>query len=235
MKKNFLMKALVCLFTVVAISSCSKDENDDDENGGNIGNTITATVENGSSYNEKINAAKVEFEYQRDDGKWDYYVAATAPYSNSSFTLQLPENVSDTYLKTFDDDDDDNEFPEGVTVSNRNVKRGQALIGAYKGDHRVGYFYFATGITDMDWSSNLIYANGDVNITGSHTETYNRDSNGVTHVETYIDRYNVYIKKGWNMVYETWKESGNTYEHETTTTAFSSGKWWCYYYSTSED
>jgi hypothetical protein len=44
--------ALVCLFTVVAISSCKKDDDDENENGGNgiiQNNTITATVVNGLS------------------------------------------------------------------------------------------------------------------------------------------------------------------------------------------
>jgi hypothetical protein len=225
MKRNFLMMALVCLFTVVAISSCKKDDDDD----GSIGNTLTVTVENGSSLNEKIDAVKVEIEYGKlSSYDWDTYEATNAPYSNGGFTLTLPETVSDTYLEAFDAGD----FEEGITVSNFNVKTGYAYIEAYKADDNTGFFYHGTGTADEDWEGELVYSNGDVSITGSYTDTYDwEDSDGV-HTETYTEKYNVHLKKGWNRVYEKDTEKGNnTYEEETTTTVPSGAKWYYFDYS----
>jgi hypothetical protein len=217
MKRNFLMMALVCLFTVVAISSCKKD--DDDENNGGIGNTLTVTVENGSSLNGKIDNVKLEIEYATSNYGLDTYVAASAPYSNGGFTLNLPETVSDTYLIAFDADD-----LGDAKVSNFNVKTGSAYLIAYKADDDAGYFYHGTS----DWESMLMYSTDDVSVTGSYTHSDSwTDSDGVTYTETITEKYRVYLKKGWNIVYEKYTEKGNnTYEAEITTTAPSGVKWY---------
>jgi hypothetical protein len=227
MKKNFLMMAFVCLFIGVTISSCKKDDKED-ENNGSIGNTLTVTVENGSSLNGKIDAVKAKIDYEKSNGGWDEYIAASAPYSNGGFTLQLPETVSDTYLGAFDTD----EIPDGVTVSNLNAKIGWGYIEAYKEDENVGYFYLGTGTTDADWEGELIYSNGDVNITGTETDVYSWESDGETYTETETNKYSMYLKNGWNIVYEKWTEKGNnTEEYELTTTAPSGAKWYYYDYS----
>jgi hypothetical protein len=224
MKRNFLMMALVCLFTVVAISSCKKD--DDDENNGGIGNTLTVTVENGSSLNGKIDNVKLEIGYELlSSYGWGYYEVASAPYSNGGFTLNLSETVDDTYLEAFDTDDLD----DGVKVSNPNVKTGYAEIEAYKADYSTGCFYHGTN----DWESELMYANGDVSVTGSYTDTETwEDSVGGTITETLTEKCNIHLKKGWNIMYYKGTEKGNnTYEVETTTTAPSGAKWYYVDYS----
>jgi hypothetical protein len=299
MKKNFLMMAFVCLFTVVAISSCDKDKEDkkdpvevtgvtlnkaeltlnvgssetltatvepDDADNKTVtwttsdstkvkvtvnglvtavakgSSTVTATagsksdectvtvtndtiitaiVENGSSLNGKVDTVKAESEYEKSNEDWDYYLFASAPYSNGGFTLKLPKDVSDLYLSALSEA----EFPDSITVSNRNVKVGQVDLSAYMSNYQTGAFYHGT----IDWFSVLMYANGDVSITGSHTytETYDLDGDDLPETYTYIEKDNVHLKKGWNMVYmrETVKEN-NTYEDEVTTTVPSDAKWY---------
>jgi hypothetical protein len=302
MKKNFLMMALVCLFTVVAVSSCEKDDKEKDaiavtevtlnettltlavdssatltatvkpdeaddktvtwttsdstkvtvangivtavakgtatitataaggksatctvtvtSSSSNIEGILTVTVEDGSSFNGKIDSVKVGIYGEEEDS---YYVMTSAPYSNGGFTLNLPETVSDTYLSELGD------LGDSITVSNLEVKGAIVNIRAYKADDDIGRFYHGTGTADEDWESDLMYSNSDVSITGSDTSTSNwEDSDGV-HTDTYIKKYNVHLKKGWNIVYSRETEKGNnTHEEEKTTIAPSDAKW---YYS----
>ncbi|MDR2287162.1 MAG: Ig-like domain-containing protein [Prevotellaceae bacterium] len=306
MKKFYFKMALVCLFTVVAISSCKNDEKDPVEVTGvtlnkteltlNVGSsetltatvmpndadnktvtwttsdstkvkvtvnglvtavakgsakivasagsksdecavtvtadtTITATVENGSSFNGEVDTVKAEIEYIKSNGRWDDYMLASAPYSNGGFTLKLPKEVSDLYLNALSE----GEIPDSITVSNRNVKIGQVFLNAYESNYQVGNFYHGTA----DWEGFLIYANGNVSVTGSntYTEINDFDGDGVPdETYTYTEKDNVHLKKGWNMVYtrETEKEN-NTYEYEMTTTAPSDAKWYFYFYDSLSD
>ncbi|MDR1584027.1 MAG: hypothetical protein LBS55_12375 [Prevotellaceae bacterium] len=220
MKRNFLMMAFVSLFTVVAISSCNKDDDDDGKEGGNIDNTITATVEHGNSYNGKIDSVKAKIYPPKKNSYLVTLVAASTNYSNGGFTLKLPETVSDTYLSAFDDD---NFYVDnGITISNRNVKISQTYIEAYKANDVVGEFYYGTA--DWYWYGRPTYSNGDVSITGSMTEEHNSDGDGdgVDETHTYTTKFNIHLKKGWNMVYGKEGE----YEEEYTTTAPSGAKWY---------
>ncbi|MDR1680341.1 MAG: hypothetical protein LBS12_00955 [Prevotellaceae bacterium] len=214
MKKNFLMTALVSLFTVVAISSCNKDDDDDDQGGG-IDNTITATVENGSSLNGKIDL--VEVVVYRENGI--SHAVASAPYSNGGFTLTLPETVGDMYLDAFED------MPVTMTVSDYNVKTSQADIRASKAGVKTGWFYHGT----PEWAGILIYSTGDVSVTGTSTDTYTYDANedGVNETYTEIWKYDVQLKKGWNMMYIKEIEKGNnTIECENNSIVPSGAKWY---------
>jgi hypothetical protein len=212
MKRNFFMMAFVSLFTVVALCSCNKDE--DDENGAIPNNTITAVVENGASYNSEIDLVKAIVYSERDDRET---TLASAPYSNGGFTLNLPASLDAQYLNAFE------EVPKGVTISNPNAKIGGANLEAYnKEDSYTGYFYQATG----DWRGLLIYVDGNLSISGNYTETETYDEETYTHTEKYN---NCNLKKGWNMIYikET-EKTGNSYEYEYTTQAPAGVKWHFY-------
>jgi hypothetical protein len=226
MTRNLLKMAFVCLFTVVAISSCKKD--DDDENGGNgviKNNTITAKVVDGLSLDGKVYVVKAEVEYENSNGREVTYVAANTNYINGGFTLKLPENVSDAYLTSLSSDEF--YFPDGITVSNRNVKIGtydndydHATLAAYDmSNNMVGRFDHCTA---NSWSV-LLYANGDVSITGSYTKNYT-NWEGITYTYTFIS--NIHLKKGWNMLYEKQTKNGNNTTYESTTTAPSDAEWW---------
>jgi hypothetical protein len=205
MKRNYLKMAFVCLFTVVAICSCKKD--DDDETGGDSSikdNTFTVVVENGNSYNELIDVVKLELDEVQNSSTVKYSALASAEYKNGGFTLTLPASVSSQYLEPLDDS------PDGVTVSNRNVKFAWINLSAYKSDSDIGYFYVKSG----DWKGGLMYADSNVSITGTETESDEKD--------TYTTRYSMNLKKGWNIVYT----KGNNRIYEITTTAPAGAKWY---------
>ena len=107
--KKYLMMAFVSLFAVAALSSCDKgkDEKNDDDGGGTntviVNNTITATVESGSSYSWNIETVKAlvvtEDEHDPETGYHHVgYEAATSPYTNGGFTLNLSPTVNSSYL-----------------------------------------------------------------------------------------------------------------------------------------
>jgi hypothetical protein len=208
MKTNYFKMAFVGLFAVVALCSCSKDEDDNSssDNGGNgeiQNNTLTVSIENGASYSEKIDFVKV---------MCDGITLASAPYNDGNFTLNLPPSVSDQYLEALFD-----EIPQGITLSNPDVKGAYALLIAYKSDAETGFLYLEAG----GWEGEgLIYANGDVSIAGSYTETEDG--------ETYTFRFNnCNLKKGWNTRYvKTVQKGDNSYESEFTTQVSEEAKWY---------
>jgi hypothetical protein len=168
-------------------------------------NTITATVENGNNYNGIIDTVIMSM---IDYGDIRKAAVANAPYRNGGFTLRLQETVSDTYLVLFEEDD----FLDGVTVSNPDVKTGIAWIFAYNysGEY-LGEFIYRSS----DWGSSLMYSNVNVIITG--TETYEDGD---------VTKYNLHLQKGWNRIY--WKESkinGKSVFEETSQAPFGM-KWY---------
>jgi hypothetical protein len=193
-----------------------------DEDGGDgiiKNNTITAKVVNGLSFD--VDFIRLEIGYDKGNDDWDVYVAANAPYVNGGFRLKLPANVNDRYLFPIDEE---GYFPAGITVSHRNVKismwdDGQNLY-AYKANNCVGDIRHGIG----DWGSSQVYANGDVSITGTSTNT---DTNwdDITFVDTFI--FNVHLKKGWNILYMREMSKGNNqYVYEVTTPPPSGADWY---------
>ncbi|MDR2383118.1 MAG: hypothetical protein LBD76_04440 [Prevotellaceae bacterium] len=214
MKRNFFMMVIVCLFTVVALSSCQKDDDDDGIN------TINVVVENGNNYNALIDAVILNV--------WDYSMEQNqtlveTEYKDGGFTINLPESVSSRYLEPLDED-----MPNGITVSNKNVNGGWASFIAFQSDEAVGYFYCRSG----DWIGELMYVDGNSFITGIVTDS--ELDNGVTYTATY--NLNMNLKKGWNMVYEKYSLSSFSYTSEITTTTPANAKWYFesydYYYET---
>jgi hypothetical protein len=201
MKVNYLMKAIVCLFTVVALCSCSKD--DDDDNSGSQtsvikDNTITAKVEGGDNYNDEIDSVKITL-----DG---ISAIAKAEYKNGGFTLKLPETINDSDIYPQYGDES---FPGygKVNVSDPTVKTKSVVINAYNSWEYEGYFVYRTGekdvLTRTDWHGTIVYANGNISITGtfpSGEDTYD---------------YKVNLIKGWNIMYSRVTAEGTKYEYTT--------------------
>jgi hypothetical protein len=189
---------------------------------------ITATVENGSSYNDKIAVVKATIYYDDDDKEKEI---ASAPYGNGGFTLNFPETLDDKYLGNIEDD-----FLDGVTISDPNVKITFVYtIDAYMQDENVGFFY-AVGVfyyeSSDGWETQYLYSNGNVSITGVETDEYKYDYNrdgdyddeyDVAYKDTY--KYNVHLKKGWNILYGKETEKGNN-EYDITTQAPSGTMKW---------
>jgi hypothetical protein len=199
MKKRFFRTAFVCLFAVVALCSCNKDDN----NGNNgstsviVNNTITATVEYGSSYKDKVDSVIAII-----DG--NNYKTANSVYNDGKFTLKLLSPIGDTLLGKFFNDS----IPAGVIESDTTVKTGDVHIHAHKAGKRSGTFYHGT----TEWTSRLVYSNKNVTITGSTT----RD-------DKHTEKYDVNLKKGWNIVYEKDIDKGDS---EITTQMPDNAKWY---------
>jgi hypothetical protein len=201
MRKNYLMMAFVSLFAVVAFSSCNED------NGGTGGgidlndNKITAVVENGASYNSKISLVKVKIDDYGYEWEGGTVIIATTPYINGGFTLNLPESVDVKYLHAMFDEDTP---PEGVTISNPNAKTVSVELEAYnKSGNSVGSVFCSNARPlfdewgnenwDGSWIGFLMYANANVSVIGTYSESYS----GI-----YKERTNVHLTKGWNVVYQ---------------------------------
>jgi hypothetical protein len=175
MKKNFLMIVFAGLFVAAVLCAYNEGGNGGDASNPISGNKITVKVENGDSYNDRIDTVKVEMD--------DYdFVMYSASYANGQFTLELSASVNSKYLDSIP------KFPAGVTVRNANVRIGKAGLIAYKSGRRVGHFFH--GVED-EWEGELLYANGAVSITGSCA-----DDDGDT------ETYGINAKKGWNIAYE---------------------------------
>jgi hypothetical protein len=207
MNRNFLKMAFVSLFAVVALSSCDENE-DENGNNGSIDRTIAAVVENGSAYDAEIDSVKVFIEYY---GDYLETPIALAAYTNGQFTFTLPETVSDEWLSNIADDFGEDRIPNGVTVSDKDVKGVSAWIEAYHDGNRVGNFRYKSEV----WSSYLVYADRKFSLTGSYIE---EDGDAY--------KYNIHLGKGWNRLYskETKKEDG-TWEGESTTIVPAGLKW----------
>jgi hypothetical protein len=220
MKRDYFKMAFVSLFAVVALCSCSKDNDDNNDKAGNSviqNNTISVSVENGASYSGKIDIVKAEIYSESDN---EYVPLVSVPYNSGVFTINLPANVGAQHLSPpFEDEDE----MQGLTVSNPNVKGGSVDLDAYKSNSEIGLFYLETG----DWEGSLIYVDGNLNITGSHTET------GDGWTETL--KYNYNLRKGWNIVYVKETSKGNnSYDVEfTTQVPGGEAKWYFHEYNSS--
>jgi hypothetical protein len=218
MKRNCFMMAFVSLFTLAVFCSCSKDEDENDYNSTIPNNTITAVVENGASYNSKIDLVEaIVYPYPESD--YGQAVLTNASYTDGGFTLILPASPGAQYLRVF------NEIPENIRVNNPNVKIGGTRLEAYKSDSYAGYFSHETG----NWRGSVIYVDGNLSISGAYTET-ETDNEGMENEETHTrtEKYNnCHLTKGWNMMYiKRTEKANNSYEEEYTTQTPAGMKWY---------
>jgi hypothetical protein len=203
---NIMASVLTIAAFAAATVSCSKDGDDETDNGANNGNGATknnevnVTVENGSA----LVGHTVKLIAYSDDK--DEVTLMTTTYGSNGFELKLPTSVNASVLSApFD------EVPEGITVSNRAVKGISVYLEAYKGEEYMGDFYHGVG----EWSGSLLYVDGDLNVTGSYTEEGN-----------WKYTYKLQLKKGWNTVYEKYTEKGDGGEAECTTSVPTGAKWY---------
>jgi hypothetical protein len=183
-------------------SACDENPNDNgngNSNGnGNLGGTkITATnVINSSSRIATVKAAI----YTESGGDWGYDVIAPAPYKGNGFTLELPATVSDKYLLLLTTD-----VPSGITISDRTAKCTNISIQAFdKDDNRIGSFALGKSDDDADNEVMWLYVDKNVTIKGEFKDYDDEESN-----REYISKYDMDMKKGWNIVYMMESESHN--------------------------
>ena len=197
MKKRFLNFGLFLTLglTTAVFNSCDKDDDNDGSTNGDNASKITATnVINGSTQIKTVKALV----YWESDDDYGSDAIAQAPYQNNGFTLELPATLGAKYLETLDADD-----LEGITVSDKNFKSYSLddLSGYNEDDDEVGYFYLEEENDDSEHYTSWIYVDRDVTIKGENNEIDEE------YDEEYIEKYDLTLKKGWNIVYGSDTES----------------------------
>ena len=182
MKKTFLNFGLFLALglTTVVFNSCDKDDdNDGDTNGGNASKITATNVFNGST---NIKTVKALIYWESGENNYGKDAITQAPYLNNGFTLELPTTLEAKYLETID--------TEGIAVSDKNFKSCflEDLRGYNEDDDEIGYFYLEEENGDNDYYTSWIYSDRDVTIKGE-------DDGG---------KYNLTLKKGWNVVYDSY-------------------------------
>jgi len=215
---NYLV--IAALAGAAAFTSCDKNNGDGDDGGNGNGNggggmTITATVENGSKFSNIVTVKAVV----RDRSTDKEVEIASGDFKNGGFTIKLPATVDAKYLSAWEDD----EIPSTVTVSNKNAKTtGVDFRGVDKDGEHVTWFYQAKFTDTSGTDADYIYSDGDVNITGTYSET---DEN-----EKRTEVYSITWKKGWNIVYATGteveKDGFYTYNYVITSVPVTGLKWY---------
>lgn len=194
MKKTFLNFGLFLALglTTAVFNSC---ERDDDNDGGTNGKITATNVINGST---NIKTVKALAYWESGENDYGSDAIAQAPYQNNGFTLELPATLGAKYLETLDADD-----LEGITVSDKNFKSATLndLIGYNKNDEEIGSFYLEEVNEDSEHYTSWIYVDRDVTIKGENNEVDEE------YDEEYIKKYDLTLKKGWNIVYSSDTES----------------------------
>ena len=197
MKNTFFKMGL---FLAVGLTStvfyACKKESDDGNIGGNASKIIATGVINSSTQIATVKA-EVDWETNSDYGS---DVIAQAQYQNTGFTLELPATLPAKYLEPLFGEED---FPHDVTVSDRTVKGTGVEIGAYDiNENNIGGFYLIDGANEDEPDGvNWVYVDKNVTIKGEEREIDEEEN------EEYIGKYDMNLKKGWNVVYGKWTES----------------------------
>ena len=198
MKKTFLNFGLFLALglTTAVFNSC---ERDDDNDGGTNGKITATNVINGST---QIKTVKALAYWESGENDYGSDAIAQAPYQNNGFTLELPATLGAKYLETPDADD-----LEGITVSDKNFKSAflDDLSGYNENDEEIGSFYLEEVNEDSEHYTSWIYVDRDVTIKGENNEVD----------EEYVEenKYDLTLKKGWNLVYVSYTNSYKNGQH----------------------
>ncbi|MDR1273713.1 MAG: hypothetical protein LBK12_04110 [Odoribacteraceae bacterium] len=193
----------IAAFAVTTIS-CGKDD-DDEPNGEAIqNNAITIVVENGGGYGMNFVGSLAGCVVKLEVGS---QTLAETLFGVNGFTLKLPASVDASLL----DEIGRGGILQGLTVSNPKVKMVTTWLRTYQSEERVGEFYHGVG----EWKGYAVYADGNVNITGSFTDNAGKWT------------FNAQLKKGWNVLYEKMieKENRNENEYEAVTRVPEGASW----------
>ncbi len=184
--------------SIVAFNSC--DEGDPESGsstpGGNLNadGTLTITASNVANSSSQITAVKAIFYWESSDrSNRGEDAVAQAPYQNNGFTLSLPASLDAKYLYPIAED-----MPDGITVSDKTVKIFSDMdIEAYnsEGANIGGFALIEEGFVEEEDGPEApyvmyMYADKDVSIKGEEKMD-----------EDYIQKYDLNLKKGWNVLY----------------------------------
>ena len=192
---------------LIFTTSCDDDtEKPKDEPTESLNFKIEVNVEDGKDYD--IDKVKALLEEETE--------IASVDYNNGIFVIEIPEtamkdqklmNITDIIFYV----------PSEVTISEPNAKGTYLSILGYKDDEEVGEIWHHKYTDTRNTDATFIYVDRDLTITGS----VDAENNG----ETYIEKYNLDLKKGWNIMYVIYSES-TLATYETTTTPQSGMKWY---------
>jgi hypothetical protein len=197
----------ICLAGVTVFSGCDKDGNG--RIGGNASKITATNVINSSS---QIATVKAEI-YWETSTDWGSDAIAQVPYKDNGFTLELPATVLDKYLYLLAED-----VPDGITISDKTAKCNMTIdIKAYDNKaNNIGGFYLSNGESAYAmWA----YVDKNVTIKGEYEES-----------GRIFYKYNMDLKKGWNVVYINSSTDKSVYERITITTQKLSGVNFSWYF-----
>ncbi|GHT41882.1 hypothetical protein AGMMS49965_12410 [Bacteroidia bacterium] len=228
MKKIFF-NVTACICAGLLFAGCNKEDDDVVEGGSSpFDGVIVATNIVDAPSNSQVDVVKAFVRYADDDGEYGYreYEIASAPYKDGGFTLTLPATIPDQYLYYVGDTFGS---PE-IIISDMNAKLAAISnkeVDAFKDGNHVGSFAHSYSreekpgyLSEGDESVAVIYIYVDRNVSITKTET---TTNGTSKIE-------LFLKRGWNIVWEIEHYAANTSsESLTTSTGPSSRLKWHYH------
>jgi hypothetical protein len=186
-------------------TSC-KDNDDENDTKSEQPLTISAAVENGNSYNSKIDSVKVEAYSETAQNE---LIIASTPYLNGGFNMTLPYPLDEKYLSNNILAED--EIPSGMVVSDKTARATIADFYGYKSGDKMADANFIYGgyVTNLSSSSlkievtqvSIVYCDKPAKLSGSFTQ----DLDGVSVAFT----INLSWSKGWNIFYNIEKSTVN--------------------------
>lgn len=170
------------LFINTILLSCGKKDGLDNQIT-DLSNTYQIKAQNINNNSNLVTKAKSIF--TTGNGiNWQETILGVANISNNSFTLGLPLNPSETYLKKFWGNDADY---IGLTTSDKEAKLMffSEISGYNNNNNEIGYYFQEVKKNSTIYYKFWVYTDRDVTITGSV------DWGGTKN-------YNLDLKKGWN-------------------------------------
>ncbi|MCL2074289.1 MAG: hypothetical protein FWH18_10225 [Marinilabiliaceae bacterium] len=163
---------------------------------------VTVTVENGNSYNYIIGEVRAIIDYDYDE-----FTLANCNYANGGFTIDLPINVDNKFLRRFFEDND--EDIDWITASDYDVMVEELWFEGYKSGRWVGDFYLEKEIEHYTPNSEYelyvdgiyFYSDRDVSIEGSYSENYIYEDQGYIIENEVSILVDLTLVKGWNILY----------------------------------
>ena len=198
-RRNFLRYIFALLTVSILFVGCKKDDAGSEGNDGNASKIIATNVTNGSTKIITVKALQY-LGYDIYTG-YKYNVIAEAEYKNNGFTLELPATVSTKYLTSLLEEG----IPQGVTVSDANalgLKVNDFICYDVNGKE-IGLCSFqnSSSSNKIDYYTFWIYVDRDVTFKGA---------------DKYMDTWDLNLKKGWNIVYDTYSYSSGESDAYTT-------------------
>jgi hypothetical protein len=237
-KTKISTMAFVSLLAAATFCACNKDDNNG--NGDGITFNVVGVTSNRVSVPYQIDTVKAEIGREElvvdEEGNTSYVeydtILATAIYNNGGFTINLPSTVPDLYLEATSEWFDDELEGGSVTISNHSVKINIVELEAYKADgnwrRKVGGFNHDAGEYEAGgWEGLLMYASGNVTITGTYFDEEEHEEFG----KSITTNYSITLKQGWNIIYEQALKPTEKVREVTMTTTAPTGAKWKYYES----